>query len=125
MRSAMPTEPQPVTVSEIVHRAVEVCETSTSDSLDALLVRFEDDDRPITAVEDVEEMLDMALGPSEFDDLDAEVTMARAVILYLAHRRDELDEDRLELLRLAARAEFSGNPPAHVEAWLNDQGVSA
>ena len=121
----MPTEPEPVTVSEIVHRAVEVCETSTSDSLDALLVRFEDDDRPITAVEDVEEMLDMALGPSEFDDLDAEVTMARAVILYLAHRRDELDEDRLELLRLAARAEFSGNPPAHVEAWLNDQGVSA
>jgi hypothetical protein len=125
MRRAMPTEPDPVTVSEIVHRAVEICETSTSDSLDELLARFEDDDRPITAIEDVEEMLDMALGPTEFDDLDAEVTMARAVILYLAHRRDELDADRIELLRLAARAEFSGYPPAHVEAWLNEQGVSA
>jgi len=125
MRPAMPTEPQPVTVSEIVHRAVEICETSTSDALDELLARFEDDDRPITAIEDVEEMLDTAIGPPELDDLDAEVSMARAVILYLAHRRDELDADRIELLRLAARAEFSGHPPEHVEAWLSEQGVSA
>lgn len=120
----MPTEPEPVTVSEVVQRAVEVCEDSTSDALDELLARFEDDDRPITAVEDVEEMLNLALGPPEFDDLDAEVSMARALILYLAHRRDELAEDRLELLRLAARAEFDGRPPQHVEAWLTAQGVS-
>ena len=120
----MPTEPEPITVSEVVQRAVEVCEDSTSESLDELLARFQDDDRPITAVEDVEELLNLALGPPEFDDLDAEVSMARAIILYLAHRRDEFGGDRLELLRLAARAEFDGRPPKHVQAWLAEQGVS-
>jgi hypothetical protein len=120
----MPTEPEPVTVSEIVRRAVEVCEDSTSESLDELLERFEDDDRPITAVDDIEETLDEALGPPDADELDGALTMARAVIAYLAHRRDELDADRLELLRLAARAEFSGQPPPQVEDWLTDQGVS-
>jgi hypothetical protein len=120
----MPTEPETVTVSEAVRRAVEICEDSTSESLDELLEKFEDDDRPITSVEDVEEMLNGRIGPPEFDDLDAPLTMARAVIVYLAHRRDELDRDRLELLRLAARAEFDGHPPGHVEEWLIEQGVS-
>lgn len=120
----MPTEPEAVTVTEVVHRAVEICEDSASESLDELLERFEDDDRPISAVEDVEEMLDERIGPPEFDDLDAALAMARAVIVYLAHRRDELDGDRLELLRLAARAEFNGHPPDHVEQWLTEQGVS-
>jgi hypothetical protein len=120
----MPTEPAPITLSEVVHRAVEVCENSTSDSLDELLVRFEDDDRPITAVEDVEETLDEALGPSDADELDGALSMARAVIVYLAHRRDMLDTERTELLRLAARSEFSGTPPPHVQDWLEEQGVS-
>jgi hypothetical protein len=120
----MPTEPQAVTVSEAVHRAVEICEDSSSESLDELLEKFEDDDRPISAIEDVEEMLNERIGPPEFDDLDAALTMARAVIVYLAHRRDELDGERLELLRLAARAEFDGRPPEHVRQWLTEQGVS-
>jgi hypothetical protein len=120
----MPTEPQPVTVSEVVRRAVEVCEDSTSESLDELLEKFEDDDRPISAVEDVEEALDARIGPPEFDDLDAALTMARAVIAYLAHRRDELGVDRVELLRLTARAEFDGHPPEHVQRWLEEQRVS-
>jgi hypothetical protein len=45
------------------------------------------------------------------------------VILYLAHRRDELGEEPVELLRLAARAEFHGKPPAHVQRWLSEQGI--
>jgi hypothetical protein len=120
----MSTEPEPVTVREVVQRAVEVCEDSTSESLDELLLRFEDDDRPISAVEDIEETLDEALGPAEGDELDGPLSMARAVIVYLAHRRDELDADRIELLRLAGRAEFNGDPPPHVANWLGEQGVS-
>jgi hypothetical protein len=124
MKPSMPTEPEPVTISEVVHRAVEVCEDSTSESLDELLARFEDDDRPITAIDDIEETLDEALGPADADELDGALTMARAIIVYLAHRRDELDADRIELLRLAARSEFSGQPPPYVEDWLTEQGVS-
>jgi hypothetical protein len=49
--------------------------------------------------------------------------MAIAVATYLAFRRDELDEDPTDLLRLAARAEFDGSPPDNVRAWLAEQGV--
>ena len=49
--------------------------------------------------------------------------MAIAVILYLAHRRDELEDDAETVLRLAARAEWSGKPPAAVQNWLDERGV--
>jgi hypothetical protein len=120
----MPTEPQPVTLAQVVHRAVEVCEDSSSAGLDELLVRFEDADEPVAAVEDVEQRLIAALGPPEFDDDDAAVTMARAVVVYLAHRRDELGEDPVELLVLASRAEFGPHPPEPVGRWLELQGIA-
>ena len=49
--------------------------------------------------------------------------MAAAVATYLAFRRDEVDEEPEELLRLASRAEFNGNPPAAVANWLEEQGI--
>jgi hypothetical protein len=119
----MPTEPETPTLAQIVHRAVEVCEDSTAESLDELLERFEDADEPITAVEDVEARLEREMGPVDFDEGDGALTMARAVITYLAHRRDEIDEDPVELIRLAARAEFQGHPPDYVARWLADQGI--
>jgi len=121
----MPTEPAPTTISEVVHRAVEVCDDGSDSGLDELLERFEDDDEPIAAIQDLPARLDMAIGPQEFDedDRDAPMTMARAVILYLAHRRDELNGAPGELLRLAARAEFDGHPPDYVSRWLEQQGI--
>ena len=50
--------------------------------------------------------------------------MAVAVATYLAFRRDEIDDHRQDLLRLAARAEYAGNPPDKVRAWLDEQGVA-
>lgn len=120
----MSTEPEPVTVSQVVHRAVEVCEDSSSPGLDDLLERFQDDDQPISAVEDIEDRLIAALGPSELDAEDPALNMARAVVVYLAHRRDEIDADPIELLVLAARAEFHGQPPEHVGRWLQEQGIA-
>jgi hypothetical protein len=119
----VPTEPEPVILSEVVQRAVEVCDDGSSDGLDDLLARFEDADEPIAAVEDVEERLNEALGPPDADEDEAPLTMARAVVIYLAHRRDELDAPPVDLLRLAARAEFHGDPPEHVAQWLTRQGV--
>jgi hypothetical protein len=60
----------------------------------------------------------------EFDEPDGALSMARAVVTYLAYRRDEIDEDPIELLRLAARAEFDADPPGYVARWLSDQGVA-
>src|SRR5438270_12949060 len=104
----MPTEPQPVTMFEVVRRAVEVCDDGTDNGLDELLDKFEDDDEPISAIESVEERLNGKIGPPEFDedDRDAPLTMARAVITYLHYRTDLVNVAPVELLRLAARAEF-------------------
>lgn len=119
----MPTEPAPVTLAEAVHKAVEACAAGgDSAGLDELLLKFEDADEPITAVADVEARLDEVLG--EIDaELEPELAMARAVVIYLAHRRDELGADPEHLLRLAARAEFDDHPPGPVSAWLLEQGV--
>jgi hypothetical protein len=118
----MPTVPEPVTLSEVVHKAVEVCDDGTTNALDELLARFEDEDVPITAVGDVEERLDERVGPPDDGD-PPPFTMARAVIVYLAYRRDEIGEDPERLLRLAARAEFDGHPPRDVAQWLTQRGV--
>lgn len=120
----MPTEPQPLTVFEAVRRAVEACDDGTDNGLDDLLDKFEDDDEPIRAVADIEQRLNEKIGPAEFDDDDAPMTLARAVITYLHFRRDEVDVSDVELLRLAARAEFNGSPPDYVARWLAEQGVT-
>src|SRR5947209_8827148 len=120
----MPTEPQPTVLSEIVRIAVEVCDDGSSEGLDDLLIRFEDADEPVTAIGSIEERLDEALGPVDADEGDAPLTMARAVVTYLAYRRDEVTAPPVELLRLAARAEFHGHPPEHVAQWLSLQGVA-
>jgi hypothetical protein len=118
----MPTEPQPVTLAEVVRVAVETCDDG-SPGLEDVLARFEDDDEPIRAIGDIEARLEERLGPPELDEDDPAVTMARAVIVYLAHRRDEVGAAPVELLRLAARAEYHGEPPEAVARWLIEQGV--
>ena len=121
----MPTEPQPITLSEVARRAVEVCAPAGGDSpgLDELLEAFEDADEPVATVGGIESRLDEVLGEVD-PDTEPEVAMARAIVVYLAHRRDELDSDPEELLRLAARAEFHDEPPPAVEAWLTQQGAA-
>ncbi len=118
----MPTQPQPVTLAQVVHKAVEAC--GEGDGLDALLARFEDADVPVAGLGDVQEMIDEAIGAIAADDPEPELQMAGAVVVYLAHRRDELDEEPEELPRLAARAEFKGQPSAEVTEWLAQQGVA-
>jgi hypothetical protein len=127
----MPTEPDPVTTAAVVHRAVEVCEIGEiDDRLGELLERFEDADEPIRGVPDVEGALDEVLTAIDPDwesyalPPDSSLAMARAVAVYLAFRRDELESDAATLLRLAARAEFHGVPPPAVRAWLQAAGVS-
>jgi hypothetical protein len=120
----MPTEPQPVTLFEIVKRAVEICDPTNGDPrLGRLLAQFEDADEPATAVVNLEERLAIAQEGVDVELDDPAVSMATAVILYLAHRRDQLDDDPDKILRLAARAEWKGDPPETVRDWLSASGV--
>ena len=120
----MPTEPRPITLFEIARRAVEIADPSDADErLGDLLARFEDADEPVTAVENLEERVAIAVEGVDVEIDDPAVSMAAATILYLARRRDELRAEPSKILRLAARAEWKGDPPEAVRDWLADRGV--
>ena len=121
----MPTEPDPITLSEISRRATEIVDPNgADDDVVHLYTQLEDDDRPITTVQNLEERLALAQEGLEEDAENPAVDVAVATILYLAHRRDELADDPEDVLRLTARAEWKGRPPAAVQNWLEERGVT-
>jgi hypothetical protein len=120
----MPTEPQPISLADVARRAVQICDPADADAvLGDYLIQFEDADEPITAIQNLEERVALAAEGVDVDVMDPSIAVANAVILYLAHRRDEMDDDPEDILRLAARAEWKGNPPEAVVDWLADRGV--
>jgi hypothetical protein len=120
----MPMNPQPISLFEVAKRAVEICDPDDRDQrLGDLLAQFEDDDEPVTAIDNLEERVAIAVEGVDVEIGDPAVSMAAATILYLAHRRDELHDHPDKILRLAARAEWKGDPPEAVLEWLSDQGV--
>ena len=94
MRKAEAHGPPP-TLFEVVHRGVEVADPSGQFGVADLLAPVEDADEPVSGHPDIEEEL--------------------------AELKGRIDPQ--DLLRLAARAEYNGNPPEHVRAWLQEQGV--
>ena len=120
----MPTNPQPISLFDVVKRAVDVVDPQDGDPrLGRLLEDFEDDDEPVSSVENLEERLAIALEGVDVDIEDPAVSMASAVVRYLARRRDELGDYPNNILRMAARAEWKGDPPEAVVDWLADRGV--
>src|SRR5690349_15704816 len=115
----MPNDRTLITLSDLVRRAQAIVDPNGADpAVTELAERFDDDDEPVRGILDsLEERL--AWGADE----DPAVQMAQAVVLYLAHRLDEYDDDPAEILRLAARSEFDGHPPEEVEAWLEEHGI--
>ncbi len=112
------------TLFAIVHRAAEVCDPNGSqEGASELLRRFEDRDEPVGNAAEAEQEIAEAKGAIDPQDEDPVAMMTAAVATYLAYRRDELDNDREDLLMLAARAEFDGNPPEPVAGWLAARGL--
>jgi hypothetical protein len=118
-------EPRPVSLFQIARRAVDICDPTDDDpNLGDLLAQFEDDDEPVTAIQNLEERVAIAVEGVDVEIQDPSVSIAAATILYLARRRDELPDDPDKVLRLAARAEWKGGPPETVRDWLADRGVT-
>jgi len=116
---------QPPTVSEVVRRAVAVCDPDGADEqIVDFLLAFEDRDEPVSALDERDrtffETAERVAGalPS------AGVSMTAAVCTYLAFRRDEIGDQDDDLLRLAARAEYGESPPDEIVIWLQDAGVA-
>jgi len=105
-------QPNPLTVAQLVRRAVAICDPDDEDAdLGDFEVQLEDDDEPISAVENLEERLAVAVEGADVLLEKPAVMMATVVALYLANRPDELRADPEHVLRLAARAEWKGDPP--------------
>jgi ABC-type sugar transport system substrate-binding protein len=117
---------QPPTLAEVVRRAADVVDPeAANDGVADLVLRFEDRDEPISQVQEaVEQEVAEAVGAVDPDEIDPAVQMAGAVVTYLAFRRDAVDEDREDVLRLAARAEYDGTPPEAILEWLDAEGVA-
>jgi hypothetical protein len=114
------------TVAQLVRRAVEICDPDDADpDLGRLEEALEDDDEPITAVENLEERLAIAAEGADYSIENPAVSVATAVVLYMAEKRSRLGDhvDPRELMRLAARAQWHGDPPDAVSDWLTARGV--
>jgi len=122
MRPAEAQGPPP-SLFEVVHRAVEVTDPSGEFGVGDLLEYVEDSDEPVTAHENIEQDLAELKGRVDPQDEDPAVMMAIAVATYLSFRRDELNDEPGDILRLAARSEYDGHPPDNVREWLDAQGV--
>lgn len=116
----MAREPDPITLSQLVRRAAEIVDPNNEDTVvGEFEQRFEDADEPVTGMENLEERIEFGA------DEDPSVVVAQAVVLYLAHRRDEVDGEDEDIISLAVRAEFEGNPPQSVLNWMAERGVRA
>jgi hypothetical protein len=125
-RRRMPADPQPLTLAEVIDRAADVVDPmEQEEGVAQLVARYEDRDEPVTAFDDLEGELAEGKGAIDPQDEDPAVVMAVAVAVYLAHRRDEARDAPEEILRLAARAEFDGEPPEPVASWLAARGIDA
>ena len=115
---------QTPTLSEAVRRVVEVVDPDDDQGTEDFLVRFEDRDEPIAGLqESIEQEIAEAVGALDPDGTDPAIQMCGAVVTYLAFRRDEITDVREDILRLAARAEFDGDPPPAVREWLESEGI--
>jgi hypothetical protein len=108
------------TVSDLVRRAVEICEPDDVDpALGHLEEQLEDDDEPITAVENIEERLALALEGTDYDVENPGVAVAAAIVLYLAEHPNEMESrDEQGVLERAVRAQWRGDTPEYVSQWL-------
>src|SRR3954452_10916986 len=115
----MPIDRDLISLSDLVRRAAAIVDPPGEDpAVEEFAVRFEDADEPVRGeLDGLQERI--AWGADE----DAPIVMAQAVTLYLAHRPEDLENSPEQILLHAARAEFDGQPPEAVSAWLADQGV--
>jgi hypothetical protein len=115
---------RPVSTFDVVKRAVDIVDPDDEDpDMGRLEQQFEDADEPVTTVENLEERVALAVEGIDPQIDSPSVSIAAALILYLAHRRDELDDDPDDVLRMAARAEWKGDTPDAVRDWLDARGI--
>ena len=112
------------TVSEAVREGAAICDPNGDDAgVRGLIDAFEDDDRPVTAVEDFEETLTSTERGIDPDQDTPAAQMAVAAAIWLSTNPDQEHHHREHVLRESSRLYFHGDPPPDVAEWLRDAGV--
>jgi hypothetical protein len=115
------------TVSEAVRDAAAIVDPGDGDdAIMALYEIYEDDDRPVTAVEDLAgTLVATAEGIDPEGDDGAVVACAAAAVWLGMHPRDRNeDHDGDHVLREGVRMAFGKEPPRQVADYLASRGVS-
>jgi hypothetical protein len=120
----MPRDPEPLTLAQAVRLACDLVDPDDDDAVIGDFERaFEDADEPIRALDDVEERVGTVLSELDPAVANGSLSMAAAVTVYLRFRPDEYGAEPAKLLRLAAEAEWEGDPPDVVAEWLADRDI--
>jgi hypothetical protein len=120
----MPRDPEPITLADVVRRACGLVDPDDTDAAVGDFERyFEDADEPVRALDDVEARVATALGELDPAVANGSLSMAGAITVYLSFRRDEYGVEPAKLLRMAAEAEWEGDPPDVVVGWLADREI--
>ena len=113
-----------MTLSDVVRRAAQVVDPDDVDgAVGDFELAFEDADEPVSALDDVESRVGSVLSELDPAVANGSLSMAGAIAVYLSYRRDEVDADPEELIRLAARAEWQNEIPAVVQDWLDERAI--
>ncbi|MEN3282613.1 MAG: hypothetical protein V7607_3753 [Solirubrobacteraceae bacterium] len=108
-------------MADVARRAIEICDPDDVDqTLGHLEQQLEDDDEPITAVENLEERLAWALEGADYDAEDPAVAVASAIALYLSAHPGEVESgDGQGITERAVSAQWRGDTPDYVDSWLS------
>jgi hypothetical protein len=116
-------DPRPISLFDVVKRAADIVDPDDEDAVIGDFERaFEDDDEPVAGL-NVEERVGEVLAQLDPAINNGSLAVAGALTVYLSFRRDELRQDPRELIRLAVRAEWDGEPPSAVTDWLDERNV--
>jgi len=116
----MSRDPDPISLFDVVRRAVDVADPDGTDAnLGDLLEQFEDDQEPVTGVDQLDDVLAEAELDVDADGADPQVALALAIARYLAHHRTQLDTAPGRLADEAARWQWHDHPPDGVRDLLN------
>jgi hypothetical protein len=112
------------TVSQVVERATALVAPNGEDAaVDALFEGFEDDDRPVTASEDIASELGRTVDAIDPEDLNPAARVAVAAAVWLATNFEQ-NNAREHVIREGVRLHFRGRPPEPVAGWLDAEGIA-
>jgi hypothetical protein len=111
------------TVSEVVREATALCDPEGAETaVSALYDGFEDDDRPVTAVENLTgELLETVRAIDPEGDEPAALAAA-ATAVWLATHPDQAGAGD-HVIREGVRLVFKAQPPPALAAWLAERGI--